>query len=431
MLQLIVGYILTYSQRLWFALTVIACSISPSLLCQELEIVDKLSLKTAVSAALEKNPQITAVKWRIEEEKGILWQARSLEKPEIFTEYEGVKGSGLTNYENRKLGISQSFEFPTNIYFRSNAQSNIVQSTGAVYRAAVLDISASVRIAYYRAWLSGEVVGLTKKNMELSQEFLTKAEIRFKSGESTRLEYLTAKTEKGKAESRLAKAENERAAAYTELNALMGYDKGHEWLLTDSLIFSNFFHQEFDLEQLLSRTGNHPLSQSADFEARSAQSLMRLSYGSFLPDISFGAYRQKFGDVQSKFWGFNLSASFPLWFFLDQKGKIQQARARFQIAEQEKIKTKIFLNTEVKSAWIDYKNARQQLILHRDQLLPQAQETYQAARTSYDSGEAGYLQLLEAQKLLIETRAEYLESLFAIYSATANLERVTGITLQP
>ena len=56
-------------------------------------------------------------------------------------------------------------------------------------------------------------------------------------------------------------------------------------------------------------------------------------------------------------------------------------------------------------------------------------EVYRIARRSYEEGESGYLDLLEAQRTLIETRSGYIESLFSYNVAIAALEKEVGVRL--
>ncbi len=62
-------------------------------------------------------------------------------------------------------------------------------------------------------------------------------------------------------------------------------------------------------------------------------------------------------------------------------------------------------------------------------LLAQAEEVYRIALRSYEEGEVGYLQLLEAQQTLIAVRRGYIDALASYQAALAELERATGINL--
>ncbi|MFQ5677096.1 MAG: TolC family protein, partial [bacterium] len=63
-------------------------------------------------------------------------------------------------------------------------------------------------------------------------------------------------------------------------------------------------------------------------------------------------------------------------------------------------------------------------------LLKEAAEVYHIALRSYEEGEVGYLQLLEAQQTLIAVRAGYIDTLANYNSALADLEQAAGEDLK-
>ena len=85
----------------------------------------KLTLDEAIKIALENNREIRTSKLNIEKEEAVKLSSFSIPRPELFLEYEGVKGS-LKNFESRKIGILQEFEFPTSYFLRLDVQGSQV-----------------------------------------------------------------------------------------------------------------------------------------------------------------------------------------------------------------------------------------------------------------------------------------------------------------
>ena len=86
---------------------------------------------------------------------------------------------------------------------------------------------------------------------------------------------------------------------------------------------------------------------------------------------------------------------------------------------------------ETESAYLELQNAQAQVVLFQQQILPAAERTYEIASRSYDEGKATYLQLLEAQRTLTDSRIERAEVLFDYRAAVATLERAVAGPLDP
>ena len=59
-------------------------------------------------------------------------------------------------------------------------------------------------------------------------------------------------------------------------------------------------------------------------------------------------------------------------------------------------------------------------------VVPDAQNAFDAARRVYREGKSDYLMVLDAQRTFFYPRARYIESLAAYYSARADVERLIG-----
>jgi len=119
----------------------------------------------------------------------------------------------------------------------------------------------------------------------------------------------------------------------------------------------------------------------------------------------------------------------PLWFPFRQRGEIQEASALLAAQEHQRANTQLQLMSAIESAHAAFESARQQAENYTSSLLEQAHEVYRIALRSYEKGEAGYLQLLEAQQTLVEVRRGYLETLENYHSALAALEEASGVAI--
>jgi cobalt-zinc-cadmium efflux system outer membrane protein len=70
--------------------------------------------------------------------------------------------------------------------------------------------------------------------------------------------------------------------------------------------------------------------------------------------------------------------------------------------------------------------AYQQARSLKQELLPQAQKAYAQSRDGYERGNFSYLEVLDAQRTLAETRLQYITLLENYHQAKIRVDRLSG-----
>lgn len=394
------------------------------------QIVERLSLHDAITIALTTNPQALASFEQIEAERGRFWRGISPSPPSVGVNYQYIpKGTGINQFGERSIEISQSIDFPTNMYFRGQQLFSNISIAEAEQRMASITITSRVKMAYYDVLAKQMKIQLSEENLIIADDFAQKAEFRHSVGEATNLERLTAVVEQTQAKNSVHIAQNELKIALSTLNNALGRVRNMQKnviVLTDSLAYQPV---EQTLEQLTEIAFRVNPQLTAALNKISSASLGRtLAWSSMLPNLNASYYRQTV-DGSSNFYGVSIGISVPVWFLFDQRGQIQEASANVTIAEYEMRSLTNDIGAEVSNAYYEMENNEQQIKLHQSDILPQAEEVYRSARASYTAGEINYIEYLQAQQLLITSRSEYIEELAKYCSSLAKLEAVVGTRL--
>ncbi len=380
-----------------------------------------LSLRNAKEIALKNNPEYQIQLKRIDLQKGWYWSDLMPESPEIGMEVEEVPMNlPYSSYGERKLFISQAFDFPTNYLFRHKMNQAKIQQERAILEEFQRELFFQVEQAYWSFVLRNELLALAQKNLELSQDFFHKSQRSYELGETDRLTMLKAKVNLGAAQQRLIAVQKDLEAGSSHLRQLLGL-KTNKVLAIDSL------SDRIDLvstEKLKSGLASHPALKSAELSKQSLANANRLAYSSFLPQISLSYFKQKIN--HDDFWGGEVSLSIPLW-FMKQKGLIQQAIAERRIADYFYFAEQLRLNRELDQAIAQYEKAANEMKLYQTDLLHEAEEVFRIAQQSYAVGEIGYLDFIDSQQTLIQTQEGYYQSLYNFKIEKANLIRLTGV----
>jgi cobalt-zinc-cadmium efflux system outer membrane protein len=160
----------------------------------------------------------------------------------------------------------------------------------------------------------------------------------------------------------------------------------------------------------------------------SAKATRTASLASFVPDLSLSIARETTispaGRLKS--WRTGLVLELPLWIMFKERGKIAEVSAQYRQATAEKDRVKLRVLQDVNTAYSAFQATAQRMAWMQKRIRPTAEAAYNIARRSYDEGEATYLDLLEAQKDLIETSIEYAETLFEYRLARTQLFHAVG-----
>jgi cobalt-zinc-cadmium efflux system outer membrane protein len=81
---------------------------------------------------------------------------------------------------------------------------------------------------------------------------------------------------------------------------------------------------------------------------------------------------------------------------------------------------------DVRAAYASASTALRQAVYLRDELLPAAREAYRVATVSYSLGGSSALDVLDAQRSLIDAQSQYADALAAANSSRADLALAVG-----
>ena len=389
--------------------------------------IRQLSLKEAISTALDYNPQSNISRRRIDAQRGQYWRSLSLPPPSVSVNYAFVPlGSGLERFSERTIEFAQSFDFPTTIVLRGSQALSEIRRAETEYTATEHEIISRVKIVYSNILAKQQKLSLARENQSLAEDFAKKSSARRTIGEGTHLEQLTANVQRSQALNAVESATNEQRIAMDELELLLGERRGpphSEFMLTDSM---TYLPEAISLEQYLemAKASNTQLLASS-LRRDIASTGYSLAWSSLLPSFSASYFRQT-RDGVSGLYGVSLGVSVPLWFLFDQRGQIQIASAELSIAEHELGFANDSVIVAVRTAYYEKLNSERQLRLYQTEILPESDEILRAAKASYHAGEITYLEFLQAKQTVVQARSSYIDVFLAYNVARARLEQIVG-----
>jgi len=121
----------------------------------------------------------------------------------------------------------------------------------------------------------------------------------------------------------------------------------------------------------------------------------------------------------------SVTVNIPLW-REKRAAAVRESRQRLASASSNTESLKRALSSDMELALYRYRDAQRRLELYRGALIPKAQETLEVLLEAFQAGAASSLDLIEAEKTLLEFELSHLRALADQAQRVAELEWIIG-----
>ncbi|MBM3790892.1 MAG: TolC family protein [Acidobacteria bacterium] len=388
--------------------------------------VPQLTLEQCVEIALAKNPMIQSAIERHRASRARVQQATAIPYPSLdFNSDLQPHPLNFVQSDESYIGISQTLELPRKRATRGKIAGQESEEIATEIETTRLDVAFRVRQSFYRILLAQEQLNYARLDLELAEDFRRKAEFKHAAGDVAQVEALRAKVEALKAANAVRVATNGVRLAKAVLNFHLARDEAMPLEITGNLQMP-FMEIDLKILQQEARALRPELQifrHSVQKQALIQEAARQSNWPD--PDLNFSHHRIT-GEPRS--WSFTISLPLPFFFRQRQKAEIAEAGANISALERERQLMDYAILLEVEEAFTNAQTARGQILLYRDQILPQAQEVYDMFLFSYQEGEIGGIELIEARRTLNESRRALAEALYEHAATLAALDRAVGRT---
>lgn len=389
--------------------------------------VGPLSMATAIAMAVAHNPDLIAADCRIAAAEARILQAGLRLNPQMSLEVENFAGSGIrsgTESAESSLALSQLVELGGKRAKRIRLAGLNRDLETWTTEAKRLDTITATRKAFVAVVAAQRRTELAAELTKLADEGVRVVTARIEAGQVSPVEKTRAQMAATRTRIESRHAEAELAAARARLAAQWGADA------------LSFDHADLNLGVVKPPPAYNQLATTLDANpdvARWASEIERqharqqLAEARRLPDITVGGGIRHFADEGDI--GLLASVSVPLPLFDRGQGDIAEARFQALAAEAEQTASRVRVRSSLQDAYQQMKAAFAEVRITRDDILPAATSSFDAVTTGYRHGKFAYIEVLDAQRTLFDARVEYLRALARYHEATADVERLTGTSL--
>jgi cobalt-zinc-cadmium efflux system outer membrane protein len=388
-----------------------------------------ITLSQALSVALAKSPELEAFSWDVRAAEARALQAGLLPNPELEVEAGEFGGSGPLRDDEAveaTVSLAQLVELGGKRGARMNLAGFERDLAGWDYEAARLDVLTATTRAFVGLLAAQRRRDLAEESVGLATAVLETVSARVAAGKVSPLEKTKAEVGRSLEQITLQSAERELDAARSSLAASWGsttaaFERAEGAFETISrvpafAVLSALILQNPDLERWV-----------VEIESRKAG--VELEEANRWPDLTISGGATRFEEGTGSEHAFSAGISIPLPLFDRNTGGVLEANALLAKAEAARRAALARVHVDLTGSYAGLSSSHAAANALRDSILPGARRVFDSASEGYRTGKLGFLDVLDAQRTLLDARSQYIDVLETYHKTTADVERLVGQAL--
>lgn len=385
---------------------------------------ETLPLDAILTYAQEHNPTIRAARARVLAAQERPAQVSALDDP-MFT-YEGFnipENFDLTRTDNNILKLSQKLPFPGKRRLRGEVATHETAIAREDVRRVEVMTGTDVKKAYYDLWQVHQNLLVYSREKELAAQFATIAEKKYAVGQASQPDVLRAQVELTRLITRVTTQTLKLGEVRAMLNGLLSRSP-------EAPLGVPHDAPKPVVRQTLAELNELTLSNRPEIAANAAAiardtATLALSRKAYFPD--FEVYVERFFNAGRRDGvGIIFSATIPLAYREKYDAGVAEASARLSASKAELRAAQDTALAEVKGALVRAQTAVELVNLFTQTHIPQAEQTLDSSRISYQTGTIDFLSLLDSLRVVEQVHLEHIAAAADFEKAYADVERAVG-----
>lgn len=397
-------------------------------LSQVPEPVGVIQLRDALEVALARSPALAASSFDVRSREALALQADLRPNPEVSLEVEDFAGSGERRgfrSSQTTLSFAQLLELGGKRAKRSRLASAERDVVTWDYEAARLRLLSDTTRAFVAVLALQEKRALADELRGIASKSVDTVAATVRSGAVSPIEADRARVDRDRVELEFARLGHALDAARAGLAASWGAREARFERAAGDL---GRVGAPPSLDALAERLVENP--ELARFEAARAwaRAALELERSQRIPNVTAGLGPRYYRDGNDAALVAGLSVPIPL--FDRNQGRILDARYRVARLGADRAAAEAALRAELGAAHESLAASQEQVETLRSRIIPQAEAVFRGTQDGYARGLFRYVEVLDAQRTLFETRTQLVDSLASYHDARADLERLLGVPLE-
>jgi len=383
-----------------------------------------LTMRAAMHRAVRYSPALRAVREEINARHGETYQAGRRLNPELDTEVENFAGSGgFSGFDSAETTISlaQVLELGGKRLKRLRVATLDASLANWDYEAARLTVASQTLQAFIDVLVSQKRLTIHREFEVIMKRLTDTVGERVKAGKVSPVEFNRAEVEQARATVAVSEERATLDVARRKLALFWGSRTPDFSRIAGTLAATNHLPPPEKFHTYLDKNPN--IARWAD-EMAKRQATLDLEMARRIPDLKVGAGIRRFEETDDAAVVATFSVALP--FFDRNRGNIDAARARVAKSIYEREVANISTSTRFVEAYGALRASEAKLRALTGKVLPAAKSVFASMENGYKEGKFDLLNVLDAQRTLIRTRLDVVNTQSDFHKAKAIIEGLIG-----
>ncbi len=377
-----------------------------------------ISLDEAVQTALQNNRNLKNEKLRSDYAKALIKTSNAdIPQTAVTADYGQINSV----YNDMKFGISQSIAFPTVYQKQKNLHSEEWKKSQLNVSLKEFELKKAVSQSYFQMVYWKDKEKLLNETLQLYTQFLDKASLRLKAGESNILEKTTASNQKSAIEIQLKQVQQEIKTLQLQFS----------WLLNSETEYLPLENSRPVL--LLQENASHPLLHVLEQQKTVAGKQTEVEKSRLLPGLQIGYNLNSFKGMgpddklysaTPQFHSVMVGVGIPI-FSGGQKARIHASKVAESIAENDWHNTEFALEKKQQQLKQMYQTNLEIINRYETDELKNADIITKTAQQQFINGEINYLEFVMLVNQAVLLKSNYADALLKLNESVVELNYIT------
>jgi cobalt-zinc-cadmium resistance protein CzcA len=386
-----------------------------------------IQLKQAIQIALDSNLSVRSSRYSVDVQKALKGASWDIPKTSIDGEYGQLNSYSKDN----SFTVSQSFAFPTVYVNQHKLASANVKSSEWQLKALQLEIATQVKQIYWQLAYLYSKQKLFVYQDSLYYGFQKAAELRAKTGETNRLEMISARSESLEIKNQLQQINADLVIYNQKLQTILNVET--TLYPADTVLHRIDYLPAGDKSVLAANPSVGYINQQIEVSRLEK----KVERSRALPDLSIGYFSQTMQGTQeingvprvfgtgNRFTGIQAGIAVPLW-FAPYSAKAKAAKLKEKIAQTDAESYSKSLSGNYRSLMLEFSKNSNSVEYYEKQAIPEADLIIEQATRSYKGGAMDYLDYILSLNRALSIKQNYLDALNNYNQTIISIDFITG-----
>ncbi len=394
---------------------------------------ENISLSSLIAAAYERNPALADAKktWKSAIEK--YSQASRLD--EIMRQYRAFVKDLNTKVGPRfeKASIAMNFPLPGTLALKGDIVSKEVEIAKEKYDIVLRNLIHDLKFSYYECAYLSRLIRVIEENITLLKSLESTAYVKYNTATAPYSDIIKVQLKISRLSDDLITAKEHRRTVTAKINQLLSLPPLNPLGTFEEEKIQNISLPVAELVKL--GLSSQQELKIIRFRIQKANLAIILAEKKFYPDLSAGySYFENdtgnLAGVSKDRPSFSLRpvSKVSLWFGTND-AYIREARLKYQAMQKKRISLEDSLSYRVKELHYLIDKARRGVLLYKNSLIALSRDALKVAETEYLAAKVDFLNVLDAQEVLLDYEIDYERNIKEQNQAAAAMEKTLGISL--